>query len=122
MNQNIISLLNSISILAKILGTLLAAHGAGDSGLAFWLQIIAGSSVVVGSAVWDIWEKIQAIRMAKAIGVQAGVNLTVAGKALAADGVSVVGVNNGTTPPKAVTIATAAQIVADFGPTSVAKQ
>ena len=46
--------------------------------------------------------------------VQAGVNLTVSGNALAADGKTVVTANDGSTPPLPVTAATANQIVKNF--------
>lgn len=118
-NSSPLALFSAISNLCKVLGVLLGAHGLADSGTAFWVQLVGGSIMVIGPAVWDVWSQIRALARTKAVGVQAGINLTVSGKALASDGATLVSHNDGTTPPLPVTEATAAQIVKDFAPTAV---
>lgn len=111
--------LSAISNLCKVFGVVLAANGLASSGLYFWAQVIGGSIMVIGPAIWDVYEAISnaiASKRAQAVGVAAGINLTVSGAALAADGKTVVSANDGSTPPKPVTMETAEQIVKDFGP------
>lgn len=120
MNQSAASfnaLLSSVRSFLLIVGSLLAAHGLASSGIYFWVQLVSGSIVAVGMAAWGVYSAFMNWRKASAIGVASGINLTVAGKALAADG-SVVTKNDGTTPPKPVTLTTAAEIVAAFAPTA----
>ena len=102
-----------------VIMTWLNAHGFHDPNLSL---MISGAIVsVLGAAAVMIWGYINgarteaAAKQAVAIGVQSGINLTIAGKALANDG-SVVSKNDGSTPPKLVTEKTAADIVANFGP------
>ena len=122
MNPNeasINALLSSVRSFLLVVSPLLAAHGLASSGLYEWVQIIAGSIVTVGMAAWGIWVAISNVikkRQAVAVGVAAGINLTIAGKALAANGITVVKANDGTTPPLPVTQTTAAAIVRDFAP------
>lgn len=117
MNQNMTALFTSISTLCKVAGTLMAANGLASTGAYMWIQLVGGSIMVVGPAIYDVLANLWSLRKAQAVGVQAGINLTVAGAALASDGQTVVSKNDGTTPPKPVTVETAAQIVRDFGPT-----
>lgn len=115
MNPQLNAVLSSIRSLLMVLGTVLAAHGLAASGLYFWVQLAAGSVMVVGPAIWGVYTSIENYRRARATGVQAGINLVTSGKAITEDG-SVVSKLDGTTPPKAVTLATADQIIKDFAP------
>lgn len=79
--------------------------------------LIAGS--VAGPMAWGLyvnWQKSQQVQVATAVGVQAGINMTVQGKALAEDGTVVSRIGQDTTPVKPVTLATSPEIVANFGP------
>jgi hypothetical protein len=91
-----------------------------DPEYAVWLTATL-ISVLVGVAtfVWG-WFLTQ-INQAKA--VQAGVNLTTSGNALAADGsvITKFQADSGSTPPKPVTVASAQQIVKDFAPATIPK-
>ena len=98
------------------LGAFLATNGYGQTPLYAHVEMAAGAILVIGPTLWGMISAVTNILKAHAIGVQAGINLTTSGKALAADGVSVVSKNDGTTPPKPVTIETAQQIVKDFAP------
>lgn len=117
-DPNVTKLLIAVSGLCKILGLLLVAHGLGDSKVYFWVQTVGGSVMIVGPAIWDVWMSIAGFAKARAVGVQAGINLTASGKAVADDGTVISSFSGEGTPPKPVTIATAAQIVKDFGPTA----
>lgn len=101
---------------AGVIATWLNAHGFKDPNLNLMIDGLV-MSVLSGGLVM-VWGWVQS-RGNTARAVQAGINLTVAGKALAADGTTVVTKNNGATPPMPVTAATAAQIVKDFAPTQV---
>lgn len=68
--------------------------------------------LLIGAATFVYGWYLSKTNQAKA--VQAGVNLTVSGNALAADGKTVVSANNGTTPPLPVTMATGAEIVKKY--------
>ena len=116
MNPNLNATLSAIRALLVAIGGLLAAHGLQDSGVYQWVELGSSAVMIIGPAVWGVYEAIANWHKAAAVGVQAGVNMTVAGKALAADGTTVVTHNDGTTPPLAVTVATATQIVKDFAP------
>ena len=117
-----IALFTAVSTLCKVLGTVLAAHGLGSSGTYMWVQLVGGSVMVLGPAVWEVGAQALALVQTRAVGVQAGINLTVSGHALDTNG-TVVSSNIGSTPPLPVTLATATKIVADFGPeaSSIAK-
>lgn len=96
---------------AGVIVTWLNAHGFVDPNLK--LMITGGLlSLLTAVAALIYGFVLSKINQAKA--VQAGINLTVSGNALAADGKTVVGANDGTTPPLPVSAATAAQIVKDF--------
>ena len=116
MNPNLNATLTAIRALLMAIGGVLLDKGMGSTAAYFWIETVAGSIFVLGPAIWGVYSSIVNWRKASAVGVQAGINLTVAGKALAEDGKTVVSQNNGSTPPMPVTIATASEIVKDFAP------
>ena len=97
--------------LTGIILTWLNAHGFNDPNLKLMLSG-AVLSVLCMVAV-TIWGFIQS-KVNQARAVQAGINLTVSGNALAADGKTVVSANDGSTPPLPVTTITAPEIVKNF--------
>lgn len=113
-NANVSGLFSAIRILLIALGAFLAQNGLGHTGAYFWIEASAGGVMVIGPAMWEVWAAISNIIQAHAVGAQAGINMTTQGMALAADGKTPIGINNGATPPKAVTLETGAQIVANF--------
>lgn len=122
MNPNLNAFLTQLKLFLIVMGTLLAEQGMDHTTVYKWIMFAAGAVLVVGNAAWALWASYENWRKAAAVGVQAGINLTASGKALAEDGETVVSVNNGSTPPKPVTVETAAQIVKDFAPaTPIAK-
>lgn len=80
-------------------------------------EAVSGGLLLAATLAWG-WVNTK-MNLAKA--VQAGVSLVASGAALAADGKTLVTANDGSTPPKAVTVATAQQIIKDFAPASVPK-
>src|ERR1700678_2518277 len=109
-----------------LFGTALAAHGMATSGLYFWVQFLAGSIMVIGPGIWGFYVAVTNAlktrqKVAQAVG--AGINLVVAGKALASDGsvIGLLGAGASSTPPLPVTMASAQKIVKDFAPTEPAK-
>ena len=117
------AMLANLRILLAALGAVMAREGY-EHTTAYSIVIqISGSILVIGPLARAAYSSFVNWRKASAAGVQAGINLTVSGKALASDGKTVVSENDGTTPPLAVTLATAAEIVKDFAPptASIAK-
>jgi hypothetical protein len=113
------SALSALRAVLIAIGGWMASNGMGQSGAYRIVELAASAVMIVGPAVWGAYVAImRVIQKKKAVtqAVQAGINLTVSGAALAADGKSVVSLNNGATPPLPVTDQTAAQIVKDFAP------
>ena len=99
--------------LAGIIYGWLRAHGFSDPNLSLMISgAILSVLCTVAVFVWGWF--VSKINQARA--VSAGINLTVSGSALAADGHTVVARNDGATPPLPVTQATAPEIVKNFAP------
>lgn len=120
MNPNLNALLSSIRVLLITIGGVMATKGLENTGAYFWVMTAAGSTMVVGPAVWGVWSAFATWRKASAVGVAAGINMTIQGKAVAEDGtvISKFGADADATPPKPVTEASGAEIVAKFAPTT----
>lgn len=114
-NANLNATLSALRYLLVVLGGILAQQGLSQTPEYKYVMLASGSIMIIGPAVWGVWAALVNWHRATAVGVQAGINLTVSGHALDTNG-AVVGANDGTTPPLPVTLATAAKIVTDFGP------
>ena len=109
-------LLSAVRTVLLLFGAFLAQNGYGHSDIYHQIEMVSSAILIIGPGVWGVLAAVSGLFKAHAVGVQAGINMTVQGKALAADGVTPVHANDGTTPPLAVTLATAAEIVKDFAP------
>lgn len=120
MDPKVTAMFSSLRNLLMVASGILATLGLTASPAYKWVMIAAGAVGVVGPAIWDFAATIKALLTAQAVGAQAGVNMTVAGKAVAEDGtvISKFSADAAATPPKAVTVATATEIVKNFGPTA----
>lgn len=116
MNPKLNAFLAQVRVVLLLIGGYMAEQGLDHTTTYKWIMFVAGAILVLGNALWALWASFSNFWKASAVGVQAGINLTVAGKALAADGTTLVSANDGSTPPKPVTVATAAEIVKDFAP------
>lgn len=112
------SLLVSISNFLKLAALFLGAHGFANSGVAADLELGSAAVLFLGPAGWDVWAGVWSIRKSKAVGVQAGINLTISGKTVDSKGDPISSFSPDASPPKPVTIASATEIVKDFGPAS----
>lgn len=124
MNPNLNAFLSQLRIVLVIIGSLMAEQGFDHTTIYRWLMIISGSIVVLGNALWALWSSYINWRKASAVGVAAGINMTVQGKALTESGQPISAFSPAAdTPPKPVTVASAADIVANFAPptSSIAK-
>jgi hypothetical protein len=123
MNPNLNAFLTSVRALLLVVGGLLAEHGLEHSTYYSWVMIGAGSVLVIGPAIWGVWSSLVNWRKAAAIGVQAGINLTVSGRAVTDDGkvISQFSSHTDATPPKLVTRSSAQEIIDTFGPRTLAK-
>lgn len=104
------SIFSAVRSLLILSGTLLAAHGYGQSAVYQWVELGAGSCMVIGPAVWGVVTQIQQYRnKRKAVtrAVNAGMNLAASGQMIVR--------SDGT--PLPATDATAAQIVKVLGTT-----
>lgn len=108
-----------------LLGGLLAAHGViGPKNTITpenW-EFIVGALVTLAPFAYSWFGKFRAANNAKAreaIAVQAGISLVTQGAALAVDGSKIVVANSA--PPIPVTVKSAAAIIANFAPATVAK-
>lgn len=116
MNPNLNATLSAIRALLMVLGTMLAGKGLTDTAAYFWIETIAGSIMVLGPAIWGVYSSIANWRKAAAMGSQATLNMVAAGKAVDQHGAPISQFSPDATPPKAVTVASAAAIVRDFAP------
>lgn len=108
--------LTSLRYLIATGGAYAAGKGWINSELTNNLLVVAS---ILGPLAWGLyvnWQKSQQTKLATAIGVQAGISMTVQGKALDENGAVVSKIGPDTTPVKLVTLATAPEIVANFGP------
>lgn len=119
-----VALLSAMRQVLLVLGTVLAGKGLTDSGVYFWIETIAGVLLVIPAAAWELYDAVMNIFKAHAVGAQSAINMVAAGAALGADGTTLKLTGDAaSTPPKPVTLATAAEIVKDFAPvTPAAKQ
>lgn len=116
-DPRIASALTALSNLIKIAGIALGSAGLITPGLNAKFEIYAGLVMVIGPALWDVWASFSGLRQGKAEGVQAGINLTVSGRTVDSEGNPISAFASDASPPKPVTLASAAQIVKTFGPT-----
>jgi hypothetical protein len=119
MNQtdpNFNAVLTQVQALLICVGTVMAKAGFENTSSYKWVMLGSGSIVAVGSALWGVYNALVNLRRARAVGVQASLNMVQAGKALTSDGQIVTQIGPDTTPFKPATLQTSDQIVADFGP------
>lgn len=110
----------AISALAKLAGVLLVGRGviSNDSPLVFWLQFISGTIMILGPAIYDVWASGRDVVKALAVGAQAGINMTLAGKTVDHEGKPISSLSADAIPPLPVTEAAGVQIAKDYGPAS----
>lgn len=115
MNPNITAVFAAARGVLIAVGAIMAYMNLGDTRAYALVLQAAGAIMIVGPMAWAVFEKLVTLKRAIAAAVQAGINLTVSGSAVAKDG-SIVDKNDGTIPPKPVTLETAQEIVKDFAP------
>jgi len=104
-------------------GGVLAALHWDHSETYKWLIEAAAGVMIVGPAVWAMWNAGFKFYKLMAAAVQAGINLTISGQAVDSSGNPVSKFASDASPPKPVTVESATQIVANFAPptASIAK-
>lgn len=83
------------------------------------VTIAASLAPTIAASLWGLYvafERARQKQQAQAVGVAAGINLVMAGKAVTDSGKLLLVSAPGSTPPKAVTLQSADQIVKDFAP------
>lgn len=108
--------LTSVRYLLFTAGTWMASHGYIQEAS---INTMLSVALIAGPLAWaylNNWLKNHKGAAEKAAAVQAGIELVTQGKALAADGTTLVTVSSGMTPPKPVTVETAKEIIRDFAP------
>lgn len=123
MDPKVTAMFSSLRNLLMVASGILATLGLTASPAYKWLMIGAGAVGVVGPAIWDFAATIKALLTAQAVGAQAGIKMTLAGKAEDKNG-NMIPLDQATasaTPPKDVTLASAPAIVKNYGPTEAPK-
>lgn len=116
MNPKILAVFVAARGLCVAIGGALVALNLGDTHAYSVVMQVAGSIMVVGPIAWGIVEKLVVFGKALAVAVQAGINLTLSGKTVDEAGHPISTFSPDATPPKQVTVASAAEIVKDFAP------
>lgn len=115
------------ALLIAIGGALVTAGLISKTSVIYqWIMIMAGAVVAVGPAAYNFYTAVTRYmreRQIAAKAVGAGINLVLAQKAVAEDGTIIdrIGAGSQSTPPRAVTLDSAAKIVKDFAPAEPAK-
>lgn len=112
------ALLSAIRTLLVTLGTGLVSAGVltKESPVYFWIMTASGLVLVVGPAAWGVWVAVQhvmAVKAAATAGVNAGINLVVAGHALNTDGTTIAA--SPASKPLPASNESAQSIIHDFG-------
>jgi hypothetical protein len=109
--------LTQLKLFLVLVGGLMAEQGLAHTSVYKYLMLVSGSLLVIGNSLWALWASFDNWWKAAAIGAQSGINLTLSGHALAADGETVISqITPGSTPTKQVTEATTKEIVKNFAP------
>lgn len=119
MNPALNAFLSNVRILLVLVGGTMVELGLDHLPEYKWIMIASGSVVVLGNAVWAAYSSFVNWRKASAVGVAAGINMTIQGKALDSAGAPISAFSPAAeTPPKPVTVESAAEIVANFAPST----
>lgn len=121
-NPKVQALFTQLRMLLIAVGAVLAYAGFGASPAYKYAMIASGAVAIVCPAAWDFFSTVAALFKSQAVGVQAGINLVTSGEAIDKEGNIISKFNAGATPPKAVTLVTAPEIVKNYGPSAVAKE
>lgn len=116
MNPKVLAVFVAGRGLCIAIGAAMLALNFGDTHAYTIVMQIAGSIMIVGPIIWGIVEKLVVFGKALAVAVQAGINLTLSGRTVDDAGHPITKFSPGATPPKQVTVASAAEIVKDFAP------
>jgi glucose dehydrogenase len=106
-------LCSALRTLLILLGTVLAGHGLGDSGLYFWVELAAGGVMILGPGAWGVWNaylNVVKTRKRETLAVRAGVALQQAAMA----GAISRGTGNGAIVPELITHAEAQSAIVAF--------
>lgn len=120
MNPNIVAVFAAIRGLLIAVGAAMVTLNLGDTHAYALVMQASGLVMVAGPVLWAIFEKLVTLKKMIAAAVQAGINMTVQGKAVSENGqvISKFSADAQDTPPKAVTIESAKDIVANFAPST----
>ena len=116
MNPKVLAVFVAGRGLCIAIGAAMLALNFGDTHAYTIVMQIAGSIMIVGPIIWGIVEKLVVFGKALAVAVQAGINLTLSGQTVDTEGHPISKFTADATPPKQVTVASAAEIVKDFAP------
>lgn len=116
MNPKILAVFAAGRGLCIAAGAAMVALNLGDTHTYKIVMQVAGSIMVVGPILWAVVEKLVTFGRALAAAVQAGIDLTLSGKAVDSQGEPISRFSPDATPPKQVTVASATEIIKDFAP------
>lgn len=117
-NPNIIAVFAALRGVLIALGTLLVALNLGETQVYVMVIKASGLVMVVGPIAWAVFEKLVTLKKSLAAAVQAGINLTISGKAVDHDGAPISKFAADATPPQPVTVASSTEIIKEFAPST----
>lgn len=122
MNPDVLAAFAALRSLLIAGGAAMVALNLGHTQTYALVMQVSGSVMVVGPLLWAVFEKLVTLKNALAKAVQAGINLTVSGKAITDSGHVISQFSaeaESSTPPKLVTKASASEIIKEFAPSSI---
>lgn len=119
MDPKVSQLIMNGSNLCKAIGAVMLMYGLNKTyaSFYFWLGVVGGGFTIVVPVILDSIMIVREIVRGQAVGVQAGINLVLAGEAKTTTGNKITEIGLiGAPPPLPVTLQSAQQIVKDCGP------
>lgn len=116
MNPNILAVAAALRGVLIAAGALLVGLNLGSTHTYALVMQASGAVMVVIPLAWSLFTYLVTLKQAIAAAVQAGINLTLSGKAVDHAGNPISKFAPDASPPKDVTVTSAAQIVKDYAP------
>lgn len=116
MNPNVLAFFATLRSVLIAIGAAMAALNLGGTHTYSIIMEVSGAVMIVGPLLWAVFEKLVTLKKTFAAAVQAGINLATSGQAVDGKGDLISKFAPDATPPKDVTVATAAAIIKEYAP------
>lgn len=118
MNPNVLAFFVALRGVLIAVGAVMAYLNLGGTHAYSLVMTIAGGCMVGGPMLWGVFEKLVTLKKTLAAAVQAGIELVRSGNAVDEAGDPISKFAPGASPPKPVTVASAAEIIKEYAPPS----